>query len=223
MNIFIAGDSTAAQKLPEKKPETGWGECLKNFFNSEVNIINYAKNGQSTKSFIESELFTKVENEIKPGDYFLIQFGHNDQKIEKPRGTLPFGEYQKNIKKLVDLAVTHNATPIILSPVTRRAFINGTIDSQIMGDYPKAAKELAKQEKVIFLDLHLETQKLFNNLGDPLSRRFFLQLAPGENINYPNGVEDNTHFNEYGAFKIAELITKALRQTSSPLKNYLKE
>ncbi|MDO9628774.1 MAG: hypothetical protein Q7I99_02635 [Acholeplasmataceae bacterium] len=82
--LYIAGDSTASIKQDDKRPETGWGECLHEFVTPNIEIVNYAQNGKSTKSFIEEGLLDQIDKEIKEDDYLLIQFGHNDQKIEDP-------------------------------------------------------------------------------------------------------------------------------------------
>ena len=98
ITIYIAGDSTAAIKLPEKRPETGWGEAFQAYFKENVKIENRAINGRSTKSFINEGHLDKIEKSIQPGDYLIIQFGHNDQKIEDlERGTHPYGDYQVNL------------------------------------------------------------------------------------------------------------------------------
>ena len=73
-----------AEKLPEKRPETGWGERLQSFFDNKlVEVRNYAKNGRSTRTFISEGLWDNLLAHVKPGDYVFIQFGHNDESKEK--------------------------------------------------------------------------------------------------------------------------------------------
>ena len=82
--IFLAGDSTMAQKLPEKRPETGWGEMLgQHFKNGKVRIENRAANGRSTKTFISEGKWQSIIDELEPGDHVFIQFGHNDSSRDK--------------------------------------------------------------------------------------------------------------------------------------------
>lgn len=83
VTIHLAGDSTMAEKLPAKRPETGWGERLQSFFNDkQIEIRNYAKNGRSTRTFISEGLWANLLAHVKPGDYVFIQFGHNDESKE---------------------------------------------------------------------------------------------------------------------------------------------
>src|SRR5436190_13120971 len=84
VTIYLAGDSTMAQKLPEKRPETGWGEALQQFFREErVRVENHAKNGRSTRTFISEGLWQEIVAKLKKGDYVFIQFGHNDESKNK--------------------------------------------------------------------------------------------------------------------------------------------
>ncbi|MGX7199409.1 rhamnogalacturonan acetylesterase [Enterococcus nangangensis] len=222
MNIFIAGDSTAAPKLAEKRPEAGWGEYFNAFFTPAVTVHNYAKNGASTKSFIAEGRLQKIAAEIQAGDYFFIQFGHNDQKIDTPRGTLPDSTYQENLALFTQVALTHQATPVILSSVTRRSYQNNQIDPTCLGDYPRAAAAFAQKNHFTFLNMNQVTRDFLNHYDDDTSRQFFLQLAPGLHENYPQGVEDNTHFNQRGAQQIAQLVAETLQQSDLPLKKYLR-
>jgi len=101
--FIIAGDSTAANKSERARPETGWGEKLSWFVSDHYQVINFAKNGASTKSFINDHLLAEAEVAMHKGDYFLIQFGHNDQKVDDDRGTT-LDEYQKNLTVYVQTA-----------------------------------------------------------------------------------------------------------------------
>src|SRR5215510_10308263 len=97
VTIHLAGDSTMAEKLPEKRPETGWGECLQSFFDEkQVLVKNYAKNGRSTRTFISEGLWATLLEQVKAGDYVLIQFGHNDESKEKVDRYTPPDDFRKN-------------------------------------------------------------------------------------------------------------------------------
>ncbi|WP_071131004.1 rhamnogalacturonan acetylesterase [Enterococcus timonensis] len=223
MKIFIAGDSTAANKAENKRPEAGWGEYLQDFFVPEVLVVNYAKNGRSTKSFITDGYLIQLAKEMVPGDFSFLQFGHNDQKLESPeRGTLPFSTYQENLQQMIDVCRAHQVTPIMLTSVTRRQYLNGQIDPTLLGDYPAAAMETAKKNNLVCLDLHQATIDFLNQFDDATSRQFFLQLQPGQHPNYPDGVMDNTHSNEKGAQQNAALVIEELKKSAGELKNFLK-
>jgi lysophospholipase L1-like esterase len=223
ITIYIAGDSTAAMKLPEKKPEMGWGEAFQAYFKEIVKIENRAINGRSTKSFINEGHLAKIENSIQPGDYLIIQFGHNDQKIEDPeRGTLPYGDYQDNLSQFIQVAYQKDAYPLLLTSVTRRKFENNKIDSMSVGDYPQAMIQFAKKNHVPVLDIHKITNEFMGKIGDEESKKYYLHVPLGQSDNYPEGITDNTHFNEEGAKKVAQLIIEAIKQSNLPLRNLLK-
>lgn len=223
MNIFIAGDSTAACKLPEKRPEAGWGEFLTKHFNEDVDVRNFAKNGRSTKSFIAEGTLDIIDSELAPGDYLLIQFGHNDEKLSDPeRGTTPFGSYQHNLKKFIAVAEKNSATPILLTSMTRRQFNDdGTMVADTVGNYPAAVRALGAELGVTVLDGYAASQAFYKAVGDDESRHYFLQLAKSAHPNYPDGVCDNTHANYRGAKAGAKLIATEIKKSSSSLKNYL--
>jgi lysophospholipase L1-like esterase len=220
--IFIAGDSTAAVKLPEKRPETGWGEPFAHYLRSSAVLENRAINGRSTKSFLKQGHLASIESSIRPGDYLIIQFGHNDQKTEDPeRGTNPYGDYQEYLLEYVSAARRHLATPVLFTPVTRRKYDGSTIDPLSVGEFPDAMKQFAERCQVPILDIHQATRDFFNSMGQEESAAYFLHLTPGESPNYPDGLEDNTHFNEKGAEAMAHLIAEEIKRSGLPLKNLL--
>jgi lysophospholipase L1-like esterase len=224
ITIYIAGDSTAAIKLPEKRPETGWGEAFQSYFKENVKIENRAINGRSTKSFINEGHLASIEKSIQPGDYLIIQFGHNDQKLEEPeRGTQPYGDYQDNLFQFIQVAYQKNAYPLLLTSVTRRKFEDDSIDIMSVGDYPHAMIQFALKNHVSFLDIHTITTEFMGKIGNEKSKKYYLHLPPGQSKNYPEGITDNTHFNEVGAKKVAQLIIEAIQQSDLPLRNLLKK
>lgn len=212
INVYIIGDSTAATKLADKRPETGWGEKIHLFFDDQVKFHNHAVNGRSTKSFIDEKGFEDVLKVIGSNDFLIIQFGHNDQKKDDPnRYTYPFTTYQENLKNIIDKTKEKGAIPIVLSSISRRNFRGKhQVDKYAVSLYPYAAKALAKREKVIFLDIFKKTRKLYEYLNWDLSRGMFLHLGLNQHPNYPEGVYDNTHLNDLGATVVASLIAEEL-------------
>ncbi|HEY5825070.1 MAG TPA: rhamnogalacturonan acetylesterase [Cyclobacteriaceae bacterium] len=206
IRVYLIGDSTIADKQPNKFPETGWGTPFKIFFDSTVVVDNRAKNGRSTRTFISENLWQPVADALQEGDYVFMQFGHNDESKEKTdRYTSP-EEYKKNLIKFITETRSKKANPVVLSPVTRRRFDkNGKIEETHV-EYSKLAGEVAKQQNVPFIDLDEKSRELLQRFGAEQSKLLFLQLAPGEHPNYPEGKEDNTHFSELGARKIAQLV-----------------
>lgn len=211
MTIFIAGDSTAEIKTKSERPESGWGEFLSDFFNGSVHIENHAMGGRSTKSFLDQKRFEPILNEMKPGDYLLIQFGHNDQKMDDPeRYTDPQSTYQDNLKWFIKETRHKNATPILLSSISRRVFKDGQIDTTSLGEYPAAMRKVAQEEEVTFIDMHQLSIQLLNQLGEEDSKELFLHLKENEFENYPEGLIDNTHFSEIGAKTFAKMVAQEL-------------
>lgn len=212
MNIYIAGDSTASIKENNKRPETGWGEKLNIFFCENVSIINKAQNGRSTKSFIAEKKLDEIANLIKKDDFLIIQFGHNDEKIDNPERYANKLDYKNNLKQFIKAAKNKGATPIILTSVSRRKFLEDkkTIDPLAIGNYPSYALEVAKEENVLHIDIFNRSKKLYEILGYEKSKKLFLKLKPFTNDNYLEGIDDNTHFNDLGALIIASLIAEEL-------------
>lgn len=223
ITVFMIGDSTMANKTPDRAPETGWGQAFAQFFNENAVVDNHAKNGRSSKSFIGEGLWDEVYQKIQPGDYVFIQFGHNDQKINSPdRYTNPYSGYRANLERFVNETRAKGATPILLSSIVRRKFNeNGTLEDT-HGAYPFIARTVAKEMNVTFIDLQLMTENLVNEMGPKDSEKLYLILQAGESPNYKDGVADNTHLCTFGATKIASMVADELKKQNHPLAKYLK-
>ena len=224
LTIYLAGDSTCAVKLPEKRPETGWGEMFGQFFKSEkVKIDNRAQNGRSTKTFISEGRLTAIVDALKKGDYVFIQFGHNDSAKEKGERYTPPEDYRKNLIKFIEEVRAKKAFPVLLTPVMRRRFDKDGKFYDTHGEYPDIVRAVAKEYKVPLIDMHRKSEKLIVGLGVEESKKLFLILKVGESPNYPKGLDDNTHFNSRGAEEIAKLVVEGIRETKIGLKKYLKK
>jgi lysophospholipase L1-like esterase len=223
VRIFLIGDSTMADKPLADNPERGWGQMLPMFFDDGAAIENYAKNGRSTKSFIDQGLWQSVLDRLKKGDYVFIQFGHNDEKKnDTARYAEPHTTYKQNLLKFVQESRSKGAAPVLLTPVDRRKFGDDGKILNTHGDYPEVVREVAREENVSLIDLQAEDQPLFNSLGPEGTKKIFLWVAPGEYRLLPHGKEDNTHFTQYGAIQVAKLVVKGIKAVDIPLKNYLK-
>lgn len=209
--LFIAGDSTAASYSSKDFPMVGWGQVI-NYFLQGVCVVNLAQCGRSSKSFIDEGWFKLVEERIGQGDYFLIQFGHNDEKSEDPtRYTTPDDTFPAYLKRYVDLAKSRGAHPVLITPVARRKFENGvTVNTH--GAYPEAIRELADREKIPCIDLSVLGQQLMDQMGEEGSKVLFVKTAPGDYPGYPEGHDDNTHFCQDGALIIASLVAKEMKK-----------
>ncbi|MFC4104184.1 rhamnogalacturonan acetylesterase [Paenibacillus xanthanilyticus] len=213
LSLYIAGDSTAAQKSGAEKPMAGWGEFLPFRFRSGVTVRNWAINGRSTKSFMAEGRLAAISREIAPGDYWFIQFGHNDGKAEDPSRYCDADSYKANLRRFVEAARGAGAVPVLLTPVSRRWFASdGQADPLAVGPYPEAMRETAAELDAPLLDLFARSQQLYAETGVEASKALFVHLAPGEHPNYPDGLTDDTHFSEAGAEAIAQLAAEEIRR-----------
>ena len=217
--IYIIGDSTAANKQPNAYPETGWGMELGSFFNTQVKVDNRALNGRSTKSFLNEKRWESILTTLKAGDFVLIQFGHNDEKIDKPETGTSLIEYKSNLIKYVKETQTRNAFPILMTPIMRRSFKNGAFTDTHLG-YPDVVRKLADSMHIPLIDMHRKTEKLIVRLGDIPSIKLFNHVDSGH-VNYPTGKKDNTHLSPEGAKVVAGLVVQGIKELKIPLTNYL--
>ena len=224
ITVYLAGDSTMAPKEAKARPETGWGERLQQYFDStQVRIDNRARNGRSSKSFITEGLWARIAERLQAGDYVFIQFGHNDESPDKgpERYTTP-AEYRANLMRMVADVRARNANPVLLTSVARRKFDKAGKTVETHGEYPAVVRAVAAEQHVPLLELLAATDSLLARFGPDSSRALFNQLKPGENPNYPTGVEDNTHFSPRGAELVAELAVRAMRATKLPLTAFIR-
>jgi lysophospholipase L1-like esterase len=223
VTVFLAGDSTMAPKQENRRPETGWGEQLqKRFDEQRVRIDNHAANGRSTRTFISEGRWQTLIDKVKEGDYVLIQFGHNDESKEKVDRYTPPDDFRHNLERFVAEVRAKKATPVLLTPVMRRRFDQDGKFYDVHGEYPDLTRRVAAGQKVALVDMHRMSEKVLVKYGPEESRKLFLQLKAGENPNYPNGVEDNTHFSPLGADIMAALAVDGLRGQKLGLVKFLK-
>lgn len=212
ISIFLAGDSTMSVKEIKAYPETGWGMPFVHFWDSTVAVVNRAKNGRSTKTFISEGLWKSITDKAGEGDYVFIQFGHNDESKEKTERYTTPDEYKSNLRKFITETKEKKAIPVLLTPVSRRKFDSTGRIMETHLVYSQLVREVAAAENVTMIDLDRKSQELLQQFGRENSKLLFLQLKPGEHPNYPDGKEDNTHFNELGARLIAELVLADIRK-----------
>jgi lysophospholipase L1-like esterase len=218
IKIYLIGDSTMSKKDTRNYPETGWGMPFTYFFDSTVTVDNRAQNGRSTRSFMEENRWQPVVDQLKEGDYVIIQFGHNDEVPTKKTATKP-EEFTANLVKYVSETKGKKAIPVLVTPVARRKFDStGKLEST-HDAYSALVRKVAEQQKVLLIDLDKKSQELLQQWGVEKSALLFLHLAPGEHPNYPGGKTDDTHFSELGARMMAQLVLKELRSFNLELNN----
>ena len=229
--IFTIGDSTMADydtiKYSGDKEQRGWCQLFPVFLNKEVILKNEAKNGRSSKSFYK-EIWVKLRDQLKPGDYVFIQFGHNDEKQNgldtddndsTGRGTNPWNLYQKYLKLYVNETRERGAIPVLFTPVVRRYFKEGKLTQKALHNlienatdttlnYVVSMKNVAGMLSVPLIDMTASTKKLVEAYGPEKSKK----------VLYINA--DDTHLKNEGALEFAKLAAIELKEKGI-LSNYL--
>lgn len=201
--IFLAGDSTAAPKHLDAAPEAGWGMALPWHLAPHLRLENHARNGRSTRSFVDQGRLAALLERIRPGDLLLTQFGHNDGKASDPeRATEPWTSYQEHLEMYVVGARARGATVVFATPLERRRFDENGAARACHGDYPDAMRDLAGRFDVPVVDAQVQSLALWQRLGPDATTRYFLHTADGR--------RDDTHFQPTGAAEIARIIANDL-------------
>lgn len=246
--IFVIGDSTAAKKdISGGKQERGWAMALKCYFDTAyIRVDNHAVNGRSSKSFIDEGRWDKVLSLMKPGDYVIIQFGHNDEKPQASRHTDPGSTFDYNLAKFVRETREHGGIPVLMNCVVRRNFTiqvpknddDEKLRTQTFKDAPKtiegdtlvdthglyavAPRDVARRMNCLFVDANKITHDLEQSLGREGSKKLHMWFLPGEEPSEPKGKQDNTHYSIYGAHQVASRLADALCQEIPLLQKYCK-
>jgi pectinesterase len=210
VTVFVAGDSTAANWPASTAPKAGWGQALAPFLDQRrVRVSNLALSGASSRSFVEVGLLDQILGAIRPGDYLLISFGHNDEKTDD-RHTDPATTFPQYLSLYIDGALRHGAHPVLVTPVERRRFNAEGHAVASHGAYPQAMRDLGTARRIPVIDLTTLSMAQWDALGIEGTKDHFLWLAPGETPNWPDGVEDNTHFQAHGAIELARIVVREL-------------
>jgi lysophospholipase L1-like esterase len=216
--IFLAGDSTMTDQ--DLEPWTSWGQVITQYFNNDVVIANHAFSGAALASFKGRRRLEKIMEQIRPGDYLIIGFAHNDEK-RKGEGIGPWQSYSTLLKEFVKAAREKKANPILITPTQRRYFKNGKLHDT-HGDYPAAIRKVAKEMDVPLIDVTRMTTKMYESWGEEISRNAFVQYPANTFPGQEKKLEDNTHFNGFGANDIALAIVHGIRKQHLELEKYLK-
>ena len=231
ISIFSIGDSTMAeydienlssQYEGENYPLRGWMMMMQQLFTDRVKIVNAGKSGRSSKSFRSEGHWQKVIEKIEPGDYLFIQFGHNDSKTDTLRYTEPHTSFRQNLINYINEAKAKGAFPILFTSIPRRSFDKEGKLVDTHGDYVTVVRELSKEMHIPLVDLNKKMAKLIQKLGPEESKKLFLWLEPGQFKKIPEGKQDNTHLNVYGANKVAQLAAQGIKELKLPVAQYLK-
>jgi lysophospholipase L1-like esterase len=219
--VWLIGDSTMSDKEVKAYPETGWGMPFENFFDSTILVDNRAKNGRSTKSFIAEQRWQAVMDQVKEGDYVFIQFGHNDEVPTKTTYT-PEDQFAANLVRFITESKNKKAMPVLITPVARRKFDSTGHIEETHAVYAAIVRKVAAEQKIPLIDLDEKSKALLQQSGPENSKLFFNYLDPNEHPNYPEGHKDDTHFNELGARKMAEIVLAEIKNLHLELADHIR-
>lgn len=223
MRVLCLGDSIMQYNDFSTFPQTGWVQELARFFPVGTVWLDFARNGRSTKSFIDEGRFVRVMAEAKKGDFALIQFAHNDEKDDPTRHTDADGAFRKNLSYFVRELRSKGVFPVLLTPMARRMFESenpGAKPVNSHGEYPAAIIECAEAEKVPCIDMTSLTMNLLEKEGFAASRRFYMNFDAGLYENFPEGRNDNSHLRPDGAHAYSLLAAAEIKKISETFPEY---
>jgi lysophospholipase L1-like esterase len=207
--VYLAGDSTVTDQPSE--PAASWGQMLPRFFAPDIAMANHAESGETLKSFLTELRLDKILSTIKPGDWLLIQFGHNDQKTQWPQTYVEAATtYRSYLRTYIAEAKRRGATPILITSPERRNFDASGHIVESHGDYPDAMRAVAREDGVPLIDLHRMSKAFYEALGE--------QRAP---LAFNDAGRDKTHHDNYGAYELARMVVEGIRAADPKLAAHL--
>lgn len=241
--VYLASDSTVQTYDDFYDPQTGWGETLGEFFGGitgvsnaagcgykearvydtpNVTVENRAIGGRSSKSFIDEGKLDDLLDDIRPGDYLFVQWGHNDATAVRPNRYVSPADFEKWIQYYIDGALQRGATPVLVTPVARYSYktdASGKLESfnYDFAQYRDVMLKMSNDQGIALVDLSKRSIEVCNSFGIEGAKSLFLHVQKGEypGGNYANGVTDNTHLQYYGAYKFAQCVAKGIQECAA--------
>ncbi|SDS65872.1 rhamnogalacturonan acetylesterase [Gramella sp. MAR_2010_147] len=234
--VYLIGDSTMADYSGEydpgknymktRYPLMGWGQVFQQFMVSDslpkisgliktdsVIVDNRARGGRSTRTFFQEGRWRSVFGSLKEDDIVVMQFGHNDASENKTKRYVDIKGYKEFLRLFVSQARQKGAQPIILTPVARNYPWEDENLKNVHGEYDQAAKDIAEEMDVLLIDLNKRSMDHFSRKGkEYVSSNYFMNLPAGKYEAYPEGQDDNTHFQPAGAKAVAQLVFDGMKE-----------
>ncbi|MBR6263353.1 MAG: rhamnogalacturonan acetylesterase [Prevotella sp.] len=212
--IFLCGNSTVVDQ--ESEPWASWGQMITRWFDSSVAISNHAESGLTARTFIGGNRLEKILTMMRPGDYVVCEFGHNDEKEKRP-GDGAWYHYVYNLKIFVDKVRQAGGNIIFCTPTQRRFWQDDNKHiKDTHGDFPAAMLSVAEREKVPVIDLNGMTRTFFETLGYEDSKKALVHYPANTYPGQDKPLADNTHFNTYGAYEVAKMVVKGMQELKLP-------
>lgn len=217
--LFVCGNSTVVDQSYE--PWCSWGQMIPRFISDSIAIANHAESGLSVTTLFSHKRWAKVLSQLCKGDYVLLEFGHNDQKLDgKNPGSGAYYIFSYQVKQILDQCREKGATLILCTPTMRRSF-EGNVVVNTHKDYPECIRGIAQREGVYLIDLQKLTGHFYEAMGPEKSTRAFVHYPAGTWPGQEKALADNTHFNPYGAYEIAKMVANGLLHSPLPLAKFV--
>jgi lysophospholipase L1-like esterase len=209
--VYLLGDSTVADQSGE--PYASWGQMLPILFKNTVAVSNHAESGETFRDSLNRRRIDKILSTLQPGDTVLLQFGHNDQKQQKD-GSGNAETYKAELRTHAERILARGGVPVVVSSMERRNFDEQGRIKPSLTEYADAARAVATDMKLAFIDLNGMSQQMYAALGPERSKAAHPMNA---------GKLDNTHHNNYGAMQLARLVALGLREARVPVAAQLRD
>ena len=164
--LVLAGDSTLDEHGGDESTYGSWGSNLRPYLVSGNSIVNYGRGGRSTSSFIREGWWDRVLDAAGAGDFVLVQFGHNDQKLDDETVATPIPQYKTNLVEMAEAVRAKGATPVFATPIVRLNYSGGRISDTRLDEWATAMREVAEDESVDLVDMREMTRQLANDAGE---------------------------------------------------------
>jgi DNA sulfur modification protein DndE len=215
VKILIAGDSTAANYKATLYPMMGWGQALEYFAKPDVEVLNFAMPGRSTKSFRAEGHWQRLLDNISLGDWIFIQFGHNDQKIEQEIGVQE-DDFRNNLSRMYDEVRERGGNVLLLTGVLRCAYDRSGLLIETQGNYPQIIRETAEKFALPLVDAQSILREFEKRNGRMALQELYCYPSPPGNW-VPPGALDTSHFSISGAHKVAQMIADDIKRQQLPM------
>ncbi len=203
--VFIVGDSTSCDQMVE--PFNSWGQSITRFFKPDIAVANHGESGETLPDSLGRHRFDKVWSLMKPGDFLLVQFGHNDMKSENT------DTFSADLQKVLDGTKKAGGTLILVTPMNRHTFSGNTVTNSLQG-FPYAAWQFAKDNQLACVELNGMSKQLYEYFGPQGSEVLFAHTITPQPY-------DGTHHSDFGSYELAKCVITGLQRADSPLAKHI--
>ena len=221
-DLYLAGDSTMCNYSPAKQyPQQGWGQALEKYMKNPAELHNWAVGGRSAKSFKAEGRWQKIVDALKPGDFVIIAFGHNDANKKKTERYSSPEDYKVLMKGFADDVKSKDATLVFATSIPHSGGISKDEEGKThvrgsaagIGQYVATTVALGEELGIPVLDLNKYACEEFEKMGADAAYRLYMRIKPGEYARLPKGQNDGCHTRDTGAdFFARGAVTMAIER-----------